>query len=78
MKAKFITQAFDLVKPGIESDEKILAEILKFSKEYANRKNSAASVVKIFASVAACFLLVFAAVRFFGLDLAGIREKVNL
>ena len=77
MKIKEIVKAFDLVKPSGEADEKILAEILKFSREYANRRNSASSVIKIFASVAACFLFIFVAVRYLGIDIEQIRSKMS-
>ncbi len=77
MRLNQIIKAFDSVKPSTEADEKILAEILKFSREYAAKRNNKASVIKLFASVAACFIFVFAAVRIFGFDIAAFRSKFS-
>lgn len=75
MKDKRIAEAFDLLRPSKESDEKIITEILEFSRELVKKKNRRSSVVKMFASVAACFLFVFAAVRFLGIDLVSLKSK---
>ncbi|MBR6401683.1 MAG: hypothetical protein IKS17_10790 [Firmicutes bacterium] len=77
MKNNLITEAYDLVRPSSDADERMLAEILSFSRDYLKRKNRTASAVKMFASVAACFLFVFAAVRFFGIDIASLQNKIN-
>ena len=77
MKDKRITEAFDLLKPDKGSDEKIITEILEFSRELVKKKNRRSSAVKLFASVAACFLFVFAAVRFFGIDLVSLKNRLS-